>query len=337
MSFSFSTFRIVLGIALMAWSGPVVGRLHAQGSQPACGIELSEPSGNELTTNPNQIAAKKAGRKQLEKDLSKPPISAPNSSLRGIAPQPARPAAFAVPNLRAQELMERRRNWVLMSPEDLVAAPDVEEMLNTPEYGEDGQEKKKLSPLERYYQNLDRGRNATTTKSKVQDDDAFGLRNPNASRDEAGPQDDTNPSGDGSVNKRTAKRLFNPDSDLSGLVPSRSSFSDIFGLGNAKPLVDHDERQKARKKELEQLYGLTPSLPATGPDPGNQLGRLNDPAPRPAQPGAGLYGISSSSAQGGFGQQNAIGPSSLPPALPKAEPPSLMPPKPSFKAPQRPF
>lgn len=354
MSLSLSTFSRLLFLGLAAPLG-----LHAQSKPPGRAIELSEPASNELLTNFNRLAAKQNGRKQLEDDLLRPQrLFSPNDSLGGIiAPPFSLPAPGpAVRSTRVQELLERRKNWIFMSPEDLTSAPSAEELLKLPEYDRDGQVKKKLSPLERYYQNLDRGRNPATTKNKFQDDDVFGLRNRNASRDAAGSRDDANSFGDGKEKEGTVKGVFDADSDRNGLVPSRGGFSDVFGLANVKPLVDHDDRQKARMREFNQLLGLPPSLPATGPAPGNPLGQLNDPAPQPAlQPGAGLYGKSSSSGPGGFGQPpgafnplaipgvnsganpNAFGQFSFSPALPKVEQPRATPPQPAFTAPKRPF
>ena len=101
-----------------------------------------------------------------------------------VAP-PARPAATpAIQSKRVKELLERRKNWVFMSPEDLVGAPTVEEILKAPELGPDGQEKKELPALERYYERLATKRSATDNPLQPKNDDLFGTPGQSKSRDE---------------------------------------------------------------------------------------------------------------------------------------------------------
>jgi len=359
MRLSLSTFRRLLFSGLAVLIGLLAGNLRAQNTAPGRSIELSAPASVEMLTNFNHSAAQQEGRKQLEADLFKQRRLFPdNNSLGGmLAPQLPNPTAMPViRSKRVQELLERRKNWIFMSPEDLTSAPSAEELLNLPEYSKDGQEKKMLSPLERYYQNLERGSKTATVKSKFQDDDAFGFRDRDASRLDSGQRDAANLSGDGSDNERNLKRSLNPDADRDGQVPARSSFSDIFGLANVKPLAGHDEVHKLRMEQFKtQILGLPPSLPAAGIDPGNSLQSLIAPTPRaPAPPGAPVYGNSGSIGQIGFGQQSvAVNPLSLPgspdagqnsfglsspsPPPPKVEQPRLTPPAPTFTVPQRKF
>src|SRR5258706_2183033 len=306
MSFSFSTFRMMLAIALIASSGSLIGRVYAQGSQPR-GVELPRPSGKELVPDVNRLTAERAGREQLEKDLAKPPISALDNSplhnsLKGIAPRPSRPAVLAVPNRRAQELMERRKNWIFMRPEDLTAAPSAEEMFNLPESREDGAAKKKLSPLDRYYTNMKRERKGAG-KSGV--DGELGRRNRTGLDDEPGSQDDSSPTTD--YEEERPRGLFESDLGSSGRSSSHGGLSDIFGLGEKKPTPERSSAQKARMEEFKQLLGLPPSVQALGADPLHPLAGLNDAGPRAANWAASpLYGLPNSVGQSGFDSQSGV-------------------------------
>ena len=129
---------------------------QAGGKQRGRSIEFSEPKSDEVTTNLHQLTSKKDGLKQLEEDLYKPLqiVHAQEFARRRRRSASPPPAGPVIQSKRAKELLERRKNWVFMSPEDLLAGPTVEEILKAPEYDADGQEKKELPPLERYYQRL---------------------------------------------------------------------------------------------------------------------------------------------------------------------------------------
>src|SRR6266404_8041173 len=115
-------------------------------------IEFSDRKSDEVTTNLNQMGSRKDGLRQLEDDLGKPfQTFNPNSSLDGMFTPPVRqPSAPSIPSKRAKELMERQKNWVFMSPEDLAGTPTEEDIFKLREYDKDGQEKKKSTPLERF-------------------------------------------------------------------------------------------------------------------------------------------------------------------------------------------
>ena len=81
--------------------------------------------------------------------------------------QPQRPQAERVtPSKKAKEMMERKRNWVFMDPDDAAEGPSMEEVFNVHEYDSDGQEKKSHSALERFYEKLDRKANGETNNNK---------------------------------------------------------------------------------------------------------------------------------------------------------------------------
>ena len=83
-----------------------------------------------------------------------------------------------------------------MSPEDLLAGPTVEEILKTPQFGPDGQEKEELPALERYYQRLATKRPGSDKPLQSKNEDLFGTPGKSNSRDERAPHEDSDlPSG----------------------------------------------------------------------------------------------------------------------------------------------
>ena len=120
--------QICLGATILVLSGLLVCNAQPGGKQRGRPIEFSVPRSDEVTTNLHQLMSKPDGLKQLEEDLYKPlQLFAPQSSLDGVVALPTRPPPTPViQNKRVKEMLERRKNWVFMSPEDLLAAPTVE-------------------------------------------------------------------------------------------------------------------------------------------------------------------------------------------------------------------
>src|SRR5260221_9952051 len=140
-------------------------------------IEFSERKSDEVTTNLNQMGSRKDGLRQLEDDLGKPfQTFNPRSSLDGVFNIPMRqPNAPAIQSKRAKELIEKQKNWIFMSPEDLAGAPTEADILKLREYDKDGQEKKKSSPLESFMEKQQTERNKSGLKKTDSKDDDLDL------------------------------------------------------------------------------------------------------------------------------------------------------------------
>src|SRR6266480_2434053 len=246
MSFRLSSFRIFPSLAVAG--AACLLACSAQGADQRRGrsIEFSEPRSAEVITNLNQLTSKKDGLKQLEEDLYRPlQTFAPKSSLDGFFDPPERPrSAITVPSKRAKELLERQRNWIFLDPDDLAAGPTAEQIFNIPEYDANGQEKKKLSVMERYFENEDRKRAGKTKASKSRTDDLFGLQKEPGSLDEAGSKDDVKRSDEFSEREKALRKLFGSEPGSSPAPVVRGTLSDIFGLGektqSAEDLAKHN-------------------------------------------------------------------------------------------------
>jgi hypothetical protein len=351
--------RSVWMVVVLGWASVVVCSAQSEGRQRVRPIEFSPARSDEVTTNLHQLTSRKDGLKQLEEDLYAPLHSSftPRSSLEGVMVPPARPPAqSAVQSKRAKELLERRKNWMFMTPEDLLAAPTIDQILTMPERGADGLEKKDLPPMEKYYQSLIPKRHAKPNPAEDGQDDLFGGARKSSSPDKTAAGEEPDLPGGLKESAQTLKMLFeSPDNPSPFSEAARaSSLSDPFGLG-VKP-ASH-EQVTEHKKFMEQYHmlvdptwhpptvqSLVPGLP-TLPD-------ASQPAEKPVALSPGLPSTSSFKALEAQADVVApvLGPRPLPDVnalavgqtrpsstLSKVEVPRGVPPAPDFTAPRRAF
>jgi hypothetical protein len=360
MSFRLSSRQICLATATIGLSGLLAGNAQTGGKERGRPIEFSLPRSDEVTNNLNQLRSKKDSLKQLEDDLYKPLESfAPKSSLDGVAaPPPRAPSVPTIESKRVKELLERRKNWGFMSPEDLLGAPTVEDVLKTPELGPEGQEKRELPALERYYKRLATKRVGADNPLQSKDEDLFGMPSKSKSRDERAAQDDSNlPSGVRESEQELRTKLVEPGGSDSPFarVATHGNLSDIFGLGNETLSKEQIEEHKKFMDGYRSL--VDPSWhPPTVATAENLLSTITGEAASPAgKPAAGLPSSLSpvphtaldvqrdvvSPRLGPLGPPDvnaqALGQTRPTPALPMAEPTRVAPPAPKFTAPRRSF
>jgi hypothetical protein len=361
MSFRFSSLHICLAAATLVLSGVLVGNAQTGRKERGRPIEFSLPKSDEVTTNLHELTNKKDSLKQLEEELYKPLDSfRPESSLDGVVVSPPRtPSAPPIQSKRVKELLERRKNWVFMSPEDLVSAPSVEDVLKAPQIGPDGQEKKELPAIERYYHRLSNKQAEPDNPLQFKDksEDLFGMPRKSDSRDERVPQEDLIiPSGVRESAQSLNKLVESDRSDgrFYRAAPHGDS-SDIFGLGT-QPLSK--EQMQEHKKFMDDYRSLVdPSWhPPAVATPENLLSTLAAEAASPAgKPAVGLPSSSLSPAPPTALEEQLnvtspqLGPAGLPdvnahalgqtrPTLvPTSEPIRVAPPAPTFAVPKRAF
>jgi hypothetical protein len=351
MRFRLASFLALLSFAASLLSGAGARAVESQDATNAAPSNPAKPA----PPAARQPPASQNGLKQLEQDLFKPFQGfSPKTSLDGvIAPAPRAPVPVPAQSKRMKELMERRKDWAFMSPEDLVGGPSVEEIFNVPQ----DKDKPKLSPMERYYEQLYHRDDPTSSKKKDKGEDSVsdarstppGFPGPAAdanSKDSRHTRD----------SERTQKKSL--ESDSRGAAAPRegsSMFADIFGLGKNLPSREEIEAQKHRMDQFKNAIGI-PTTTGPASDPLNVMGSLTDPARQPVLPARTMEDSPSGLLrQNGFDSQlgtitaiptpagipdlntRVFGPSSLAPALPKIDPPRAFPTAPSFTAPKRVF
>jgi hypothetical protein len=359
MSVRLSTLRICFGTAALAASLLLVGSAQAGSRQGGRPIEFTEPRSYEVTTNLQQLTSKRDGLKQLEEDLYKPlQRFTPKSSLEGVmAPPPRAPAPSAVQSKRAKELLERRKDWVFMTPEDLLSTPTVEQILKTPEYEPGGRAKKDLPAIERYYQRMIPKRPTRTNPAQRKDDDLFNFAKKSTSPEVAPPRNDTElPAGI----KESAEALRNAfESGASdgpfGQGAASSSYSDPFRLASKAQSKEQALEHKKLMDEYRALVDPNWRPPVTG-KPLSPALALAEPASSASKPAAGSPGVASPTLPKKADAQldvlyPKLGPQALPDvnaqalgqtksgsSLPKVQERRKMPlPPPDFTAPKRAF
>jgi hypothetical protein len=356
MTIRLLSLRICFGLAAMAASSLLLCSAQAGGKQRGRPIDFSEPRSDEVTTNLHQLTSKKDGLKQLEEDLYKPlQLFSPKSSLEGVvAPPPRPPSGSVIQSKRAKELLERRKNWVFMSPEDLLAGPTVEEILKSPQYDVNGQDKKDLPPLAGYYRRLAAKRAGGDHSSPSKSDDLFNPPKTSNPLDQLATHDDANLPSGLRESALALKQLSEADAgaDRFGQSVKRNSFSDTFGLDGNAPSKEqglaHQKYMDEYRSVVEPGWQRPVAASSFGPLPS-----LADAARPAGSPAPSLGGLPNSAPHKGLEAQMDIthpllGPAGLPDlnaqalgkprqalALPTVESPKMV--APTFAAPKRSF
>jgi hypothetical protein len=314
-------------------------------------IEFSAPRSDEVITNLHQLKSRDS---RLEEDLYQPQQNFnPKSSLDGVAaPLPRQSAPSLIQSKRAKDLLERRKNWVFMRPEDLVAEPTVEDILKAPDFGTGDREKTDLGPMGQYYQRLAAKRAAPKRPGQSADDDLFGPARKQISVDEPGAQNDSDLPAGLKESAQALKRMLGTDmpGDPSARGVPRSSSSDPFGLVVNTPskaqVLEH-------KKFIDEYRTLVDPAWRTAAvaNPLNQPFGLPEATQPTRNPGSGFASASSTAPHHGLDAQvdvlnPLLGPPGLPDvnaravgqtrsvfALPTAEAPKVV--APTFTAPKR--
>jgi hypothetical protein len=255
-------------------SGLLVWSAHAGGKGRGRSIEFSVPKSDEVSTNLHQMTTKKDGLKQLEEDLYQPLQSlGPRSSLEGVAaPLPRVPAGPMIQSKRVKELLERKKNWVFMSPEDMLSTPTIESILKAPKIGPDGQEKRELPALERYYQRLSIKRGGMTDPMQSRSGDAFGTPGRSKPGKERTPSEDWDLPTGVRENAQQLGKLFEPGGSDSPFAenPAHGSLSDTFGLANNTPSKLQVQEHRRSMDEYRTVVDSS-WRPAAVASPGNPL------------------------------------------------------------------
>jgi hypothetical protein len=240
-----------------------LGQAFAQGGERGRSIEFSKTRSSEVATNLNQLSNKKEGLREFEEDLFKPfQVITPKSSLDGVLAPPVRSSAPAISSKKARELLKKKREWIYDTQAEMPNDSTFEEILNAPDFTDDGKDKRKLSPLDKYFDYLETKRKAGIAADKDKEDPLARLRRqaqglPADSKDD----EDNSPKAEEDKESSTGlKALFKPDLSASPFAPKKpsSGFSDIFGLDRFRPTPEQDKEHREYMRQYQQLLGSSP-------------------------------------------------------------------------------
>lgn len=261
------TIMTVAGAGLMALAA------EAQTIRHGPPIRFSAPKSDTVGTNLNQFTDKARNNlRRLEEELSQPlDVFRQQDSARPMAaPLPRPPAGPVIQNKRIRELLDKKNNWVFMSPEDQVTGLTAEEIFGLTELDETGGPKARATSLERYNERLDRerigstngvtsdgiGRWASEAPWRMQADEENQPRNPVQAR----LMD----------SERALQDLLKTPPNLSFLpeIRPRSSYADPLAPNPVKT-TEKSWEQKAQEARLEQFRQMIqPETPKPASLPG---------------------------------------------------------------------
>jgi hypothetical protein len=222
-------------------------------------IELSAPPDNEVATNLNLLNTKRDGLRRLEDDLFKPlQTFAPKSSLDGMSVPPVQtPTRSVIPNKRMKELLDRKKKWGLMAPEDFMAEATGEEIFNLPDYDQNGIDKKKQSPVERFFDRLDNKHKGELDLGESNDQE--NRKKPIRFGDPGNAEQTEFLKGLNASESALKNEMIDLNSRSSLQPLLKPALQELFGLGAKPPSREELEIHKQRMTDYGNLIGLNPS------------------------------------------------------------------------------
>ena len=233
-------------------------------------IWFSSPRNDTVSSNVPSLSPKPLESSELENgseiplpfDLNGPPDAAPPLS----GPLMISPAEQA----QAQDLSDRRKNWILMTPAEILGATTPEKILGIQEHDAAGRPKN-LTALERYTERQNKMQSANS--NAFQNGDSSSVWNfSRYRRDPSGAFD--------SINGGLENPLLNSRPD-NGILARQSQYGDRSKLFNSPaPLPAPTAAQQLDLERFRQLLGSSPSpAPAATPSPNDNMFSLPDTSP----------------------------------------------------------
>lgn len=251
----------------------------------------------EATTNAPQPAAASSSQPLRSRPTSDPLKSLEDSLgatfgdfSRSKNQQPARlppPTATvrpAVPNKQLQQELQRRKEWVFMTPEELIVGADAKDPSKSSTYGLEGKELERMSPMERYYLKQNHPEISSLTPSPATDRSPFTAKE--SERGLTQSQKEAQLEGVKEGIMHSSKAGLGNWADSSSPFAGHPVVSDLFTQSKDKSFVDEQSRahDDYRQRYQEILNG---SSPASSTSPLNDLTSLK-PAMQASTASTGL-------------------------------------------------
>ncbi len=253
-------------------------------------------SSNVPTLSPKPLASldfKNGSQIPLPFDLNGPPVVAP--------PPPVGPIISPAEQVQLQDLSDRRNNWVLLTPAEILGVTTPEKILGIHEYNSSGQPKN-LSALERYTERQNQMQLANTNAFQSADSSSPW----DFSRNRRNQSDVFNSINDGLANpapKTNPLLDSGPDDQTLAGQSQNGGWSKLFD--SPTPLPAPNKAQQTSLERFRQLLGSSPSTaPAATPSSNDKIFSLLGMSPdvKPGQPSQNPMGASFSSLNSGIGR-----------------------------------
>jgi hypothetical protein len=236
-------------------------------------------------------------------DFNGPPVIAP--------PLPGAPTLSPAEQARLQDLSDRRNNWILLTPAEILGATTPEKILGIQEHDAAGQPKN-LTAMERYTER--QNQMLSVNSNAFQNGDSSPAWN--FSRNRRDQSDVFNPINGGLENRAfMTNPLLNsgPDNRTLAGQSQNGDWSKLFG--SPTPLPAPNAAQQMNLERFRQLLGSSPSpAPAATPSSNDKMFSLPEMSPdvKLGQPSLNPIGASFTPLNSGVGK-----PANLP-TLPSA-------------------
>lgn len=345
---------VLLGLSiLLASNGAVLGAPPPRGKP----IQFADPESSGTTTNLDKLATKPDNLSPYREGANLPQAG-PNSMtvMPPVLPAALRP--LVVPTKQTRELLERRKNWDVLSKDEIMDTRDDEQAMSRLRGASDRDKEaeEQLTPEERRKLDYARGnRNPALTRNRD-----YSSNQSNNSQDSYNQDPSSTDPRDTETEQRkkpAQDSVFGDSADSLGIfAPPReeapkSLFPEFAPGFQRQQTREEAQAQRARMDTFRQLYGL----PAAAPTTSELLKQLNAPPEKQRSGPAALPTFGTIAPQTGselpsapFGTAGAaklpeitrptLAPS-LAPTLPPTDfsTPKVTPPTPTFTAPKRPF
>lgn len=225
-------------------------------------IQFSSPDGNDDTTESPSLTPKAAPLP----DFSGAPQSSTvfNFSPPGATEPLPRPQIFP-PSQRALDLAEQKKNWVLMTPAEILGVKKPDNLLGVTERDAAGQEKQS-TPLERYWERQNAARMGGT--NGYQPDNGLGRMNYLDDQNSQAPANTPNLSTTRTLDSKSIwnKLLNNTPGDDSNGQGEGGVWQRL--LGAPAPLPTATTPTPNQMADMERFRQLLGSAAASSPTPG---------------------------------------------------------------------
>jgi hypothetical protein len=200
-------------------------------------VKYSDPADKEEAAD---ASSARGQNELLEKQLQSAPVNR-KSSLDGLpAPSVVPPVRSVIPDSKTQDMMDRRKDWLFSTPEQLILGRDKNSTSETENTRSDDGKKQKLTAMEESYLNLFRP----------------AAKPSRADRDSKEKDDSRMPAGLRDREDQLKQLILSESQDkVSSLSGARSGGFDFMGVRNA-PIPEQSVAQKGRAEEYRQLLGL---------------------------------------------------------------------------------
>lgn len=350
-----------LGLAVAVIAASRLGLWAAEAPRSgATPIIFSAPQSDTVSSNLNQIGTRSSPLLDLESGLTKPfeifdsrssgsqrPVS---KDMRYVPPAPV------LNNKKLKDLLDKRAEEMYLTREDNETALTREDLLKSDDDPLDSSGKRLKTPLDRYYDRIDRMKLAPTNQT-TRGLELFG------DKPASDPRDELKPKSFGglfdnelSPNTRSLGQKTNGSSGGALLVSEKDkprSFGDLFGLGPVETSKSGTQVRESRLDEFKRLidgpgFGSRSSFDVAPPSsagssfqaPKPVVGIPSPVLPATPQPVSGGAYANKPGFAGTIGTPTgvpdyALGTPSLTPAAPIQQPKPL--PPPTFNVPRRRF